>query len=415
VLTILHPSDNDLCMKGSIRTLEKCRVCGGKFVEGRKGFECPTCKTSPRTYYLDLRPLIPKLYRDSTGHVFDSYGRADQELSTIRAEVRKGTFDVRNYVQKEIKALQFEAYAGAWQNRRARAQRQDQISRGYYEVGRGWLLKYLIPFFGQKNIREIREGMIEDFRNWLPEDLKGKTVRNIMGLLHKIFSDAFRRRDIERIPNFPKVEVDEPEIRFIEPEGQDRILAEVQDPTMRALFIFLRYQACRPGEARALQWPKLDFKAGTVTIGAAMDRDRYRARTKERNILVRPLHPEVLAVLKTLPRSLSGYVFVQEGTSRPVSKRQVYEAWRQAARAAGIDITLYAGNRHSFAMQALNAGVNESLLGEFLGHKDRRSIKRYARFQTDTFKAVWERPCPQSVRGPKSTKANIVNLKKEKE
>ena len=100
-----------------------------------------------------------------------------------------------------------------------------------------------------------------------------------------------------------------------------------------------------------------------------MDRDHYRARTKERNILVRPLHPEVLAVLKTLPRSLSGYVFVQEGTNRPVSKQRSYEAWRKAARAVEIDITLYAGNRHSFAMQALNAGVNESLLGEFLGRE----------------------------------------------
>ena len=182
---------------------------------------------------------------------------------------------------------------------------------------------------------------------------------------------------------------------------------------MRALFIFLRYQACRPGEARALRWEKVDFKAGTVTIGAAMDRDHYRERTKERNILVRPLHPEVLAVLKALPRSLSGYVFVQESTNRPVSKQRAYESWRRAAQAAGIDITLYAGNRHSFAMQALNAGVNESLLGEFLGHKDRRSIKRYARFQTDTFKAVWERPCPQSVRDTKTTDDKVLKLKKE--
>lgn len=102
-------------------------------------------------------------------------------------------------------------------------------------------------------------------------------------------------------------------------------------------------------------------------------------------------------MLKTLPRSLSGYV-LQGATGRPVSKQGAYAAWRRAARAAGIDITLYAGNRHSFAMQTLNAGVNESLLGEFLGHKDRRSIKRYARFQTDTVKAVWERHCPSSVR-----------------
>ncbi len=397
-MTISAANDNALCMIGTIRTKEKCPRCGEKFAESRKGLQCAECKTTPRKYFLDIPQLSPnrKLYRDSTGHVFDSYARADQELSTIRAEMRKGTFDIRNYVQKEIRLLQFENYAEVWLSRRELEQKRGQISQGYFEVMRGWLQKYIIPFFGKKNIREIREGMIDDFRNSLPETLRGKTVHNIMALLHKIFRDAcHKRHDIERVPDFPKVEVDDVEIKFVTPEEQDSILSQVTDPIFRALFTFLRYQACRPGEARALRWERVDLKAGRVVLDAAMDREHYRGRTKERNILKRPLHPEALAALRSLPRDISGFVFTYKG--RPITKSRAWAVWTQAAQKAGISITLYAGTRHSFAMDALNGGVDKDLIGDFLGHKDSRSIKRYAKFQTDTFKQVWERPCPQSV------------------
>jgi hypothetical protein len=83
-------------MVGRIRTKERC-PCGGKFVEACKGLICPECQRPPRRCFLGIPQLGPnrKIYSDSTGYFFDSYERADQELSTIRTEIRKGTFDVK--------------------------------------------------------------------------------------------------------------------------------------------------------------------------------------------------------------------------------------------------------------------------------------------------------------------------------
>ena len=130
-------------------------------------------------------------------------------------------------------------------------------------------------------MRDIRVGDIEDFRAWLPKTLNQKTVYNLLGMLHKIFKDALRRRDILHLPDFPQIQLNEPVTRWIDEEEQNRVLANIEDPVYRTFYYFLMKQGCRPGEARALRWEKIDFKNNLVTIDAAFDRDIFRPHTKE--------------------------------------------------------------------------------------------------------------------------------------
>lgn len=115
------------------------------------------------------------------------------------------------------------------------------------------------------------------------------------------------------------------------------------------------HQGCRPNEARALRWEKVDFKHDTVIIDAAFDLNRFRPSNKEEDIRYLPLHPEVRGALQKLPRHLNGYVFVNRH-GRPLSASQVYVHWRRAAEKAGIKVTNYEGTRHSLASQAINRG-----------------------------------------------------------
>jgi integrase len=406
-------SCDNLCMVGTIRTKEKC-PCGGKFIEGRKGLICPECKRIPRKYFLDIPQLKEnrKLYRDSTGHVFDSYARADQELSTIRAEMRKGTFDIRNYVQSEIKGLLVENYAQAWLKRQELRTKQGFISQGYLKELRNVVNKHLTPFLGKKNIREIRTGTVEDFMNQLPDSLKLKTIENIMGIFKKIMMDALDREDISIMPKFPKIEVGDPETKWLTEEDQALVMENITHPVYRAFYTFLIWEGCRPGEARALKWEWLYLDRERVVIAAAMDGETFRPRTKEKDFRSLPLHPEVKAVLIDLwenhPRSIDGYVFTMNG--KPLTKRMASSAWARAARTAGVNVTCYQGTRHSFASQAINSGVDKALIGKFLGHKTASSTDRYAHLMTETLKGAWKR-CPQSVPDKNGDKAKVVNLK----
>ncbi len=395
-MTSRHPPDYNLCMWGAIRTKERCPACGGKFVEGKRGLQCPKCLTTPRKYFLDIPQLGAnrKLYSDTTGHPFDSYERASQELSTIRTEVRKGTFDPRNYVKRDLKGLLFSNYADLWLERQEKRIEGGYISREYFRSVKSLLKNHLVPFFGKRNIRDIHEGLIEDFLLQLPSHLSAKTRQTTLALMRKIFSDALRRRDIMRAPDFPRVEVGETVTKWIAPEEQEAILAQVKDPILRALFVFLIHMGTRPNEARALRWEDLNFKAGLVTISAAIDQNVYRPYTKEREVRELPLPPEVIEALKSIPRSLSGFVFTRTG--KPLSANLVRATWRRAARAAGLTIGCYQGTKHSLGCWAVNSGIPLNVIQDYFGHKSSATTRRYAKLRVDALR-VMHRSWPQSV------------------
>jgi integrase len=394
-------------MLGAVRTKEKCPKCQGPF-QGQP-LQCPHCLTSPHRYFVDFpwKGQRIKLYTGKDGHPLDSWERAFRLLTAMRNEIDLGKFDPKDYVAREIRSLFFENYILVWLARRERECQRQQLARSYLKDLKGAARNHFIPYFRGKNIRDIRAGDIEDFRNQLPETLSPKTVRNLLGSLHKLFQDAYRWRDILHLPTFPQVRIKEPVTKWIAEEDQERILSKVREPVYRAFFLFLMKQGCRPSEARALRWEKVDLEHDIVTIDAAFDLNTFRPSTKEKDTRYLPLHPEVKEAILKLPRALNGFVFVNR-QGRPLSSCRVYDHWRQAAQRAGIKITCYEGTRHSLASQAINRGVPEGKIGKMLGHKTPAMTKRYAKLRTEALKEVWG-PSLQIVPRP-SPGAKVVNI-----
>lgn len=380
-------------MVGRVRTKEKCPRCGGKFAG--EPLVCPTCLTHPHRHFVHFhwqgRPI--KIYLAADGKPMD-WERADRLLTAIRHDMDlhqagEKKFDIRDYAPKEVNDLRFHNWVEGWLQRRLQEQERGHISRSYLKSCREYVRNYFVPFFKKNNLRFLQEGDLEDFRNQLPPALSAKTVFNILGVLRKLFRDAYRRRDILVSPQFPRVELTEPVTPWLTEEEQARVLARIKDPTYRAFYLFLMKQAVRPGEARALKWPDLDLKNEVVVIRAAMDLGEYRARTKERNVHYQPLNPEVLQALRQLPRSLTGYVFVNRA-GRPLSATRSRLHLRRALDAEGFThITCYQATKHSLCSQAINRGVPLNTIAAFCGHKDPRSTLRYAKIQTKALEKMW--------------------------
>ncbi len=294
-LTLTVSPNINLCMKGTIRTFDKCPRCGGKFKDGVKGLRCAPCKTTPSRYYIDFpwKGERLRLFCDRDDHPFSSYEAAHRYLTVMRAKVDEKDFDPREYIKIEVKKLYFENYAAAWLERRERQVLQNQLSRGYLRSAMIYLNRYVTPYFKGQNIRDIQEGDLEDFRDQLPLHLKPKTVYNIIGILSKIFNDARRRRDIHRLPEFPRIEVADPETCWIGKQEQRRVLDQVKDPLKRALYLLMMETGVRPGEARALKWSRVQFGADIIVIAAAMDEDVYKERTQEKDVRFLPMEPQV--------------------------------------------------------------------------------------------------------------------------
>lgn len=404
-----------LCMIGTIRTKQTCRGCGGSFTG--EPLSCPKCGTVPNRYYIDLYwKKRHKLYSDQDSFVISSWEQANRFLTHIRYSIDRDSkskgkfrFNPKDYVRRDIEILKFENYAKNWLIcRLEEIQLSDGISRGYLKSVESYVRNHMIPFFKNLNIREIEENHIDDFRRQLPRELSSKTVYNILGILSKIFKEAYRRREIERVPIFPRVKFTRPPIKWIEEKEQESILNEVKEPIFKALFVFLMKQGCRPNEGRALTWDKIDFKEDRVIINAAIDENIYRERTKTRDIRILPMHPRVKETLEKLPnRGITGFVFTYRGEF--LKENTVNNVWRRAANKAEIDISLYQATKHSGASQALNAGVDIGIIQAMLGHKDPRTTARYMELKTDRLKAYWSRT--QTVPNAKKQKAKLIELK----
>lgn len=96
--------DNTLCMKGAIRTKERCPKCSRAF-QGNS-LTCPVCLTKPARYYVDIYEQgygKLKIYSDRQGHPLDSSERAARVLESIRYELDQHTFDPAKYVAADLK------------------------------------------------------------------------------------------------------------------------------------------------------------------------------------------------------------------------------------------------------------------------------------------------------------------------
>lgn len=351
-----------------------------------------TVRRNRQNFYVDLhfQGGRVRLFSDKEGYPLDSEKRAERLLAHIRYELDHGLFDPKNYVKRELKGLQWPNYLDAWVERQAARREAGEISREYLRMIRSLTKNHIREMFGNRSIRDLTKGIIDDAFTGLPKHLSTKTKYNIQGIVSKVLKDAFDREDIAKVPKMTKIKVEEPETTFSEEEEQEKILAEVKHPVVRAFFRFCMKHGCRPGEGRALRLSKIDFKAGLVTICAAMDQNYYRPFTKTKRVRVIPLKAECAAEIQALSRAFDNdFVFVING--KPLRKEYVNDTWRRARAAAGLTITCYEGTRHSLISQLLNEGHPPALIREIVGHTNPKTLDRYKHIKAESLRPLIER------------------------
>jgi len=291
---------------------------------------------------------------------------ADRRAGEINGAIeRQGKrFDPRQWFRVSGYEFQFDQYLAKWRTR----QRYAPSVRG--DVVR--YMGYFADFFQKTDIREIKRGYIEDFLEWLPGHYAPKTRANILGLLHKMFSDALDSEMIDRIPGWPKIQVPQTEILWITREWQDRIIAEIPDRD-KPIFIFLRTWGCRPGEARALMWDCVDFEKEIIWIKRTISGAVLQEHTKTRRIRPLPLTDELRDVFMPI-RGLYGFVFRNHMEKRYSEK--ISEIWNEARDRAEcpVKVTLVQGTRHSLATQHLD---ELPVMSRILGHSNINTTVQY--------------------------------------
>ena len=175
------------CMKGNIYTDEKCPLCGGvmKHNERKGGLFClehPQIAASGRFYVVFGRQAKKRC---------TSYLEATRLLNYMRTQEDIGTFDAREYASGKPLAL-CNAISD-WLERR-----EKDVERGLLKIGtlKSYrpAVKRAIEFFGEKSIKAIRKGDIQDWANWILDlPKKSKTAYNDVLALRAFYNSLYDR------------------------------------------------------------------------------------------------------------------------------------------------------------------------------------------------------------------------------
>jgi integrase len=298
----------------------------------------------------------------------------------------KRRFDPRRWFKPKDAIFGFASYADKWlakQKKYAPSVIKD-IARHIEEAKK---------FFKLIPIYEINTGTVQDYLDQLPEHLAPKTKKNYLTTLHKLLSDARFRQDIPVVPPFPPIELSEPETKWMLEEDQDKVFENLPKHDL-PIFWFMRTYGPRPAEARALMWDKVDLAKGVIVIKRGFSNGVLREFTKKRDIRYLPVVEPIGTILKTLrEQALKAKVVEIGGIEKQIEKQfvflnqagnhycdNIHKKWNRACQKAGVThIKMYEGTRHSRATQLAIEGKSLKLIGDLLGHKDRRSTDRYAK------------------------------------
>ena len=160
-------------MRGRIYSDQKCPVCGGSFhYDGlTKGLFCPKHPEQKATGRFGVH------FGRSTKKRFYHFIEAERFLNGLRFHVDQGTYDPRDY--RAENPLGLENLAKKW----LEVKKKEVKDRSYSNLRN--YMKKAVEAWGQKNIRTIGFGEIEDFLH--SQSVSDKTKSNMKSCLHSFF------------------------------------------------------------------------------------------------------------------------------------------------------------------------------------------------------------------------------------
>jgi integrase len=326
---------------------------------------------------------------------------AREALTLIRAEVARGT-PLAVALEAWLPSVSEETFLLARAERwleHLRAQVQSGERSPTYVEGLETYVRhpgYWAQWWSGREVHGITYGELEDWSTWLAREggaidektgkgrgLSSKTRRQVLGAFRTFLRWLERRQEIDDVPQFPAIEVDEYLPTMIDLETQDSIIAAIPEE-QRGAFLAARL-GLRPGEIVALNVQ--DFRNGCLIVSKARKGQRSDSPirgTKNRRVRVVEVDPELEAwIAKHRGNAIGAAPLFVNHRGETAERRWIGKAlrqeWKRAADQVGVKVKLYEGTKHSSATAARRRGVPLEAIQAALGHSDSRSTERYAR------------------------------------
>lgn len=229
---------------------------------------------------------------------------------------------------------------------------------------------YTAPIAGLK-LRDVTPAHVQRLVSELAAE-KPSSAQHVLAMLKAAFGLA---ADWGLIPTNPASKVEKPKhrpkpIEAMSVEQARDVLAAFRGHRLEAYVTFMLNTGCRPSEALALTWNRVDLKTGRVQITQSLPiggHEPIPTKTARSNRTL-PLSPSTITALQKLGVGIGDAPVFPRGDGHFADERVVYRQVQKHLKRAGLGgLSLYA-LRHGAATMRLAAGDSLKVISEQLGH-----------------------------------------------
>lgn len=243
-----------------------------------------------------------------------------------------------------------------------------------------------IDHFQRYELQKITKQIVDRFHKILKETisdrtkkpLSKKTIKHYHTSLTALFNHAIEKKVITENPVQFSVVIPRNTIKigFYEPseiKTIGSILSEENDLELELYFNMTIITGMRPSEVRALEWKKIDFETGCVTVNEAIVKTKkgyIRKSTKTEDTRVQQLTGYVIYLLekhKEAQKVISSFVFT-DPLGGCMKENTTKGKWRKFCKKHGIRYVAPYGLRHSSATLLAYNNVPLPDIASHMGH-----------------------------------------------
>ncbi|MCL2747807.1 MAG: site-specific integrase [Oscillospiraceae bacterium] len=289
---------------------------------------------------------------------------------------------------------------------------------------------HIKPELGATKLSALTTHNIQVFYNTLQRGkdekagLSPKTIKNIHGVLHKALAQAVKFNYIKFNPSdactLPRWE--RKEIKPLEGAEVSAFLKAIDGHKYETVYTVTLFTGMRQGEALGLTWPCVDFERGTILINRQLQKEKKKGghyqlvtiKNDKARCITPP--PSIMKALRKHQRTQMEWqlkagevwgndmnlVFTNE-VGGHLAHFTVYKQFKDIVSALKLSEARFHDLRHSYAVAALESGIDVKTVQENLGH-------HAAAFTLDVYGHVSERMKQESAARMEAYISGVKNL-----
>ncbi|MCF6409013.1 tyrosine-type recombinase/integrase [Pseudalkalibacillus salsuginis] len=319
---------------------------------------------------------------------------AKKELAKFITEVEAG-----EYIAPE--KMKFAAFIIEWEKKYA----EKHLSPATITSYRTHLKNRIIPYFGHKNLSQIKPIDIVNFLEHLQEEgqrqdgksgvLSSSSVEYNHRILRNIFSRAVEWQLIKKSPveTVKKPKRIQKETSVFSQKEATEVFTHLrkEKPMWRIMVILALTTGMRRGELLGLEWKNVDLEKGTIQIKQTLTYTNKQHIVKEpktkNSIRMVSLPASLIEALKTYKhftnkeRMKAGdhweggnyYFLFSSWHGKPLHPSSVTTWWKRFINKNNLRYIRFHDLRHTSATLLINQGVHAKTISSRLGHADIRT------------------------------------------